>query len=104
MLWFRPKLPVSAEARAWVDSRMGWLVSEFGAERLTRGPLVLPMPEFFPDPWDGSDADALSLVHRICGYMGVDPGRLDVEFYEVEGVAPEIRASLPHWEESRSGA
>jgi hypothetical protein len=104
MLWFRPKLPVSGEARAWADCRMEWLASEFGEERLTNGPVVLPTPEFFPDPWEGSDADVLPLIHRICGYMGVDPGRLEVELYEVEGVAPEIRAALPHWEESRSGA
>ena len=40
--------------------------------------------EFFPDPYHSTEADARSLMERVCGYMGIDPERICLDFYSEE--------------------
>src|SRR5437763_11499036 len=100
MPWFRPKLPISEPARAWVDRSMEWLVETFGEQRLRSAAVALPTPESFPHAWDGTEAGARATLEHVCELMQVDAARLKVGFFEVERIADEIRALLPHWEES----
>lgn len=60
---------------------MAWLAEQFGLERMLQAPVVLPSEEHFPDPFDGTEHDAWVLMRRVCGYMGVDPGRVRLGFY-----------------------
>lgn len=78
--WFKPTCPVEPAERTWAGGRMRWLQSEFGPGP-ARGPVVLPTPEFFPEPYGGSEEDGRVLVGRVCRYMGVAPGGLEVVFY-----------------------
>lgn len=74
--------PVDAETRGWIDARWQWLAEQFGTARLYRCPVVLPSPEFFPDPFDGSQEDARLLLDRVCGYMDIPPHSVELSFLD----------------------
>ena len=86
--WSTPKLPISPEQQSWVNSRAQWLLQQFGAVRVRKARVVLPTPEFFPDPFDGAEAEVTPMLHRVCGYMGVDPGRIELYLYSDD--APDL--------------
>ena len=44
-------------------------------------PTILPTREFFPDPYDGTEAAGRVMLNRVCGYMGADPDTVRLEFY-----------------------
>jgi hypothetical protein len=58
------------------------LAEKFGMRRMLKAKVVLPTPEFFPDPYCGKVDDVRALLDRVCHYMGADPARLDLEFYD----------------------
>lgn len=101
MKWFTPKCPVGAEDKAWIDESMLWLVEEFGRDALRDAAVVLPTDEFFPDEFSEDEADVRALIERVCGYMGVAPERVELEFFTDESAAP--RLGLPFDESSYSG-
>ncbi|HJZ93656.1 MAG TPA: hypothetical protein VKE40_22465 [Gemmataceae bacterium] len=74
--------PVEPAVKQWVEHRLTWLVGQFGRQRLLGGTVVLPTPEFFPDPFDGSPDSARPILARVCGYMGIDPAKVELDFYE----------------------
>jgi HEAT repeat protein len=80
--WFRPHCPVNPPDKVWIERRMTWLAHVLGLERCRDAQVVLPTAEFFPDPYDGEEADVRPLLERVCGYMGIDPGRFDLDFYD----------------------
>jgi hypothetical protein len=82
--WFRskPECPVDPETRAWLDQRWHWLELEFGLERVCDNPLVLPRPDFFPDPYHGSRKCVRRLLDRVCEYMDLDPDTIDLKLYQ----------------------
>jgi hypothetical protein len=99
--WFTPKCPVGAEEKGWIEEAMLWLVEEFGAETLRGVTVVLPTDEFFPEPFPADEEGARVLVGRVCGYMGVDPARVSVEFFaDREGA---LRRGLPSYESAHGG-
>ncbi|HEX8130796.1 MAG TPA: hypothetical protein VF527_16975 [Pyrinomonadaceae bacterium] len=101
MNWFTTKCPVAAEDKAWIEESMLWLIEEFGRDALLNATLVLPTDEFFPDHFSEEEEDVRALVDRVCGYMGVDPERVELEFFTDENDAP--RSGLPFEEFSRRG-
>ena len=87
---FTPKCPVDDETRAWVDNSMNWLLERFGTGVVTEDPVVVPSAEYFPNPFSGSEEDAEDLVARVCQFMGVDPGSIELDFYsESSPVVPD---------------
>jgi HEAT repeat protein len=80
--WFRPRCPVDPPDKVWIERRMTWLVHVLGLERCRDAQVVLPTPEFFPDPYNGEEDDVRPLLNRACGYMGVDPARFDLGFFD----------------------
>ena len=78
--WFEIKSPLTGEQRGWIDQRFGWLRNEFGEDRL-RGVVVTPTDEYFPDRYTPSAECAQVILDRLCGYMGVDRERLDLQLY-----------------------
>jgi len=90
--WSRPRPPLDAPDKLWVEQGLTWLVRTFGVDRPRAAPVVLPTPEFFPDPYDpvrGTDDDARVLLDRVCFYMGVRPDRMRLQVYPG---APEAEA------------
>jgi hypothetical protein len=78
----RPVCPVSPDARAWIDQRWTWLEGQFGVQRLRRCRVILPRPEFFPDPFRSTPDDARRMLDRVCGYMDIDPATVELSLYE----------------------
>ena len=78
MFSFGPKLPVTEGERLWVDEGFRRLSKMIGPSRLQNAKVVLPTDEFFPDPWDATEPALKSLFCRICGYMGVNPDRVEL--------------------------
>jgi hypothetical protein len=77
--WFATKCPLDTQEKAWTELRMRWLADQFGIERLLRAPVVLPTEEFFPDPYEGTAADAQRILDRLCRYMAINPHRLQLD-------------------------
>jgi hypothetical protein len=96
MFNFRPRLPISDDDRQWVDQAFVRLEELFTRERLLQVEVILPTDQFFPDPYDRSQAAVESLFQRLCRYMQVDRATMDLELFpdETEG----LRALLPVWE------
>jgi len=94
--WFRPKCPVPPDVKVWVERRMCWLVGQFGQGRLLDGEVILPNEEYFPDLYDGSEADARILLDRVCRYMDIDAAEVDLSFYsERQQVAAHMEVVRP---------
>lgn len=81
--WFKqqPRCPVSAQLRRWTEYRMAWLVDQFGMDRLNATQVILPTPEFFPEPYSPTPEGARNLLDRVSRYMGANPNQLDLEYY-----------------------
>ena len=97
-----PKCPVEAEDKAWIEESMLWLIEEFGADVLRGGQVVQPTDEFFPEPYSEDEDDVRALVDLVCGYMGVDPDRVELELFTDQN--GELQQTLPSYESSYGGA
>jgi len=67
--------------REWVDGRFTWLQTRLGEALPRTLPVVCPTPDFFPDPYSGTDEDAHAIFRRVAVYMNVDPQTLQLAFY-----------------------
>jgi hypothetical protein len=79
--WFRPRSTVDPVTRRWIDDKLEWLDEQFADEQPDPA-TILPTAEFFPDRFDRSDDTVRALVHRVCGYMGVDPDAINVQLFD----------------------
>lgn len=84
--WWKPKCPVGLREKAWVELRLRWLAEQFGADRLTRGEMITPTAQFFPDDYDGTPAAARVLLDRVCQYMGVPPSEVQLRVQPSEAM------------------
>lgn len=82
--WLRskPVCPIDPGLRDWIDRRWAWLEDQFGLERVCKCPVVLPCPQFFPDPFHGTEEDARRMLDRVCRYMDIDPGTIEMSLYD----------------------
>ncbi len=102
MGWFTLGCPIETEDKAWIEESMLWLIEEFGDDTLRKAVIVLPTDEFFPDPFSEDEEDVRSLVDRVCGYMGVEPERVELDFFTDESRG--LQRALPSYESSHGGA
>jgi hypothetical protein len=79
--WFRATCTIDPVTREWIENRWRWLTDQFGSELMISAPTILPTEEFFPDPYDASEAAARVMFDRVCGYMGTDAESVKLEFY-----------------------
>jgi hypothetical protein len=79
--WFQPASPCDPVAKRWVEDRLQWLSRQFGLHILLERPIILPTADFFPDPWDGSPKAVRRMFRRVCQYMEVDPGAVDMKLF-----------------------
>lgn len=106
--WFRsrPECPVDPSTREWIDTRWAWLEEQFGLERLRNGRVILPRPEFFPDPFHGKEDDARQMLDLVCAYMNIEPTTVEMSLYQddspvYEGEWRHGTAGLYHPEEGK---
>ena len=76
----RARCPCDVAAKCWIEERLKWLDERFEDNAFQGTPIILPTRRFFPDPFDGSDHAVGALLYRVCGYMEVDPNRVDLQF------------------------
>jgi hypothetical protein len=98
--WFTPQCPVNDEQKVWLENGGAWLIREFSIQ-VSQVTVVLPTPEFFPDPYRGEEEDVDNLLIRVCSYMGVSRDRLSVELFSDE--EKNIRDHLPSFESKGRG-
>jgi hypothetical protein len=100
---FKPGCPIDADEREWIDRDMAWFTEEFGAA-VARRTVILPTPEFFPGRYTGTAAEVPAVVRRVCGYLRVDPDRIQVEVEPDDDEAARLRAALPAYRSRSTGA
>ncbi len=80
---FPPSCPCDPAAKEWVEERLEWLAEEFDDHAFNGRRIVLPTPDFFPDPYDGSKAAASQLFDRVCDFMDVIRDLVELRFRTV---------------------
>ncbi len=106
---FRPTCPCDAAAKPWVEQRLRWLSRQFGLHLMLERPMILPTQEFFPDPWDGTPRAGQAMFRRVCGYMGVTPGQVRLEFFDdqtsrtILALDPSMGIAAGTWSGSNQG-
>jgi len=89
MFLFSVKCPVNDREKQWIEESMLWLADQFGSDTLCGAEVILPTPEYSPDPFRRSRDSVQKMMSRICEYMGIDPDRIQLEFYsEQDGILP----------------
>ena len=73
---FGAKCPVTSPQKVWLEKGLDWLGGKFGVRRMLARPIILPTPEYFPDPYDGTFDAARRLFERVCGFMEVNRDRV----------------------------
>src|SRR5258708_39862985 len=81
---FRSNPPVTEDDRQWVDDGFRRLERVLGRTRMLESSVVLPIPEHFPDPYDGTEGAVDKLFERICKNMRVDARSIDLEVFADE--------------------
>lgn len=79
--WSKPKPPIDAEAKLWIETKLSWLDAQFGHGFLTEREVILPTPHFFPDPFDQTESSIRKMLNRVCTYMNVDRRYVNLELY-----------------------
>jgi hypothetical protein len=77
---FPPACPCDSAAKSWIEERLQWLSEEFEDHAFNGRRLVLPTPEYFPDPYDGSKRAVRTLLDRVCEHMDVVPRLVSLKF------------------------
>jgi HEAT repeat protein len=77
--WFAPSCPLDLFEKTWTERRMRWFADRFGIERLLKAEVILPTDDYFPDEYSETLESARRMMHRICGYMGVDAASVRLE-------------------------
>ena len=80
---FAPKCPLEdPREKAWTELAMLWLAEQFGIDRLRTATVLTPTVDDFPDPYQGTDEEVESLMHRLCQHMQIDPGKLELQIHD----------------------
>jgi len=100
MFGFRPKLPITEDERLWVDEGFRRLSRLLGWSQMHNAPVVLPNDEYFPDPYDPTEAGLEALFRRVCTYVQVP--RTNVELSVIPD-SSELTEMLPAYSYKTDG-
>lgn len=95
-------LPITEEERQWIDHSFLRLANLLGGHRICDAVVMLPTPEHFPDPYDGSEEALAAMFRRIADRMDVDTGKIDLEIFD--DITQTTRSLVPFWHGETSGA
>jgi hypothetical protein len=102
-LW-RSSCPVREVEQLWIEESMDWMVTEFGRRRLLRE-VVLPTDQYFPGAYQGSRDDVAGVLAKLCAQLGVDEGRVELEFDDsAEDGSADLSAEVDLHSESHGAA
>lgn len=80
--WFRPRCPVDARSKTWIELRMSWLAAQFGLERMRTAEVAVPTSACLPESFHGTQADARRLWERLCWFAQIEPAALELHFFD----------------------
>jgi len=75
-------MSLTDEQRKWLDRALRELLRLFGHATLLDAQVVLPNEDYFPDRYEPTAACVWSLARRLCGYLRLDPGSIELKFYQ----------------------
>lgn len=78
----KPKLPITADEQKSVDNCFSRLATLLGAHRLLDATVMLPTPDHFPDPYDGSEPALQRIFHRVATHMNVSPAEIQLTLFK----------------------
>lgn len=81
----KPTCPVHPVAKTWLESRLGWLIKEFGHAVFLERDVILPNHQFLPENFDYSDSSLRKLLNKVCTLMEVDPRDIDLDVVRTSG-------------------
>ena len=84
----KPVCPVERQDKEWLEGRMNWLANEFGLAFVRGIPVILPTLEFFPDPWEETEAAIRAMLDRMCSFMGIVPNNVVLHLYRDKSFTP----------------
>jgi hypothetical protein len=99
---FKPTLPIADQQRRWVDDSFIRLGSLLGARRMLDARVYLPTIEYFPDPFDRSEAALNAMFLRVAEGMQVDPETINLELFSE--TADVTRSLVPFGSSNTNGA
>ena len=68
----RPRTPVDAALKAWIDFQLAELIDQVGMETLRIHPVRLPTREDFPEVFEDPE-DVEAIAARVASHLGVSP-------------------------------
>jgi hypothetical protein len=80
--WFAPRCPCDPHAKAWLEQRLHWLYDQFPDNVYNGREMILPLEQYFPDPYRGASACVEAMFRRVCEYMEVDRDTVDLEIVD----------------------
>lgn len=80
-----------------VIERLAEVIERVGVDWFVAAPIVLPTPEFFPEPWRPSPAGVKQLARRLLAHVGLADARVQVEDHRL-AVTPSQQSSIEHSE------
>ena len=75
-----PRHHLTADEKRWTEGRLLWLKDQFGLDPLREAPIG-PRSPVWPPKWDASGVAGADLLKRLCEFMRVDAGRLELDYY-----------------------
>lgn len=78
-----PRCPVAPDKKAWIEERLRWLQRTFGPSRVL-APVLHPALKALPQVWNGTKAEALTLLDLLCEYMDVERGQIRIGLVDDE--------------------
>ena len=78
----RPKPPLGAWEKAWVETQMHRLAQQFVHHRLLESEVILPNEDYFPGDFRGSEEDAQQYLDLVLRYMRAEAVELQIAVCE----------------------
>jgi hypothetical protein len=91
--------PVNTETRKWVDSYFDKFIDIVGEDLFLKIRTILPTKDFFPDNFNGSYESTLAITKCVCGFMNVDPGKINLYNFrdQREDIENSLRDQMASW-------
>jgi hypothetical protein len=79
---FRPRCPLNAREKTWLELRMDWLVRQIGFEKFHQIEVVTPTDRYFPERYSGSEQDIERIFRQVCTSMAVPRESIDLQVFD----------------------
>jgi hypothetical protein len=75
-------LPIDSETKEWVDSRVSWILNEFGDDRIRQCEVILPEHHFLHSYRSDEDESVRILFQRVCEFVRIDHNTVDLYYFQ----------------------